>query len=130
MPPKRTASAHHEPSTEVSVRAHKKIRIEPEDPPPDPVPNGLRAAKSEIARYIEAMEQVPLRRRLDVHWKIGVPRGDPENIIREVNVYHFKETMERDAQVSAAFASLKKTLEEGKPAPGIYEQRDMFPIGS
>ncbi|KAH6868571.1 hypothetical protein BKA58DRAFT_421835 [Alternaria rosae] len=29
--------------------------------------------------------------------------------------------MERDAQVSGAFASLKKTLEEGKPAPGIYD---------
>ena len=28
--------------------------------------------------------------------------------------------MKRDAQVSAAFVSLKKTLEEGKPAPGIY----------
>ncbi|KAI4694095.1 uncharacterized protein J4E84_002675 [Alternaria hordeiaustralica] len=121
MPPKRTATARHERSTEASVRAHKRIRIEPEDPPPDPVPDGLREARAEITRYIEAMERVPLRRRLDVHWKIGgVPRGDPENIIRELNVDHIKEVMERDAQVSAAFASLKKTLEEGKPAPGIY----------
>jgi hypothetical protein len=52
-----------------------------------------------------------------VHWKLGVSRGDPENIIRQVNDYPINEKMDRDAQVSAAFASLKKTLEQGKPRP-------------
>jgi hypothetical protein len=42
------------------------------------------------------MKQVPLCRRLDMHRKLGVPRGYPDNIIRQVNVYRIKEMMDRD----------------------------------
>ena len=119
MPPKRTAAVRSETS-QAAVPTSKKSKIEPADPPPDPIPNGLEAAKSEITKRVESTRKEPCRHRPDVLYKLGnALKGDPEGVLRGLNTSWIHEQMERDAQVNAAFASLRQTLEEGKPAPRI-----------
>ena len=129
MPSKRTAAVRSETS-QAAVPTSKKSKIEPADPPPDPIPNGLEAAKSEIVKRVQITPKVPCRHRSDIHYKVQAPKGDPEAALRGFNIYWMHEEMERDAQVNAAFASLRQTLEEGKPAPRIdspYVKDDMWP---
>ena len=89
----------------------------------------MEAAKSEIVSKIESAPKETCRHRYDLHYKVNAPKGDPEGVLRGVNIYGIHENMERDAQVNAAFASLRQTLEEGKPAPRIespYVKKDGF----
>jgi len=108
MPPKRTAAVRSE-SSQAAGSTSKKSKIEPAGPPPDPIPNGLEAAKSEIVKKFESTPKLPCRHRPDVLYKLNVPKGDSEGVLRSLNVSWIHEQMERDAQVNAAFASLRQT---------------------
>jgi hypothetical protein len=87
----------------------------PVDPPPNPVPDGIKAPMDDVRKQVDGILRVPLRHRLDsFRYLAGKLRTFD---MRPMNIDHIEEEMQRDEQVNQAFIALESALDRGEKVP-------------